>query len=173
MNDLGRDKHKEIVERYRQTQIGDGWHTAPDDGYLYDHLVHHLAEAGLVHELRSLFADHEWLHVRVPQSKYLYDRYLDDLQKAWDAAYSTCQSQIVEGQPRTALVDCFRYALIRTSINSIAADYSPQVIAKAVELGVWTIERAVSIVERAPSLELYAALLKTDKLDDYQREKFI
>jgi hypothetical protein len=42
------------LERYRKTQTGTGWHTAPDDGYLYDHLAYHLKEAGLADELATL-----------------------------------------------------------------------------------------------------------------------
>lgn len=29
-------------EAYRATQEGNSWHTAPDDGYLYNHLAYHL-----------------------------------------------------------------------------------------------------------------------------------
>ena len=37
-------------------------------------------------ELCGLFADHAWLHARVPQSRYLYDGYLADLEAAWRRA---------------------------------------------------------------------------------------
>ena len=63
-------EHADIIERYRRTQAGVGWHTAPDDGYLYDHLAVHLKEAGLVDELNGLFADHHWMHARVAQCGY-------------------------------------------------------------------------------------------------------
>jgi hypothetical protein len=35
--------HKAILEAYIKTKRGDdGWHTAPDDDYLYTHLTYHL-----------------------------------------------------------------------------------------------------------------------------------
>ena len=35
-------------------QRGEGWHTAPDDGYLYTHLAYHLLAAGRKDELCTL-----------------------------------------------------------------------------------------------------------------------
>jgi WD40 repeat protein len=40
---------------------GAGWWTAPDDGYLLDHLDYHLREAGRVDEWRELLTSFEWL----------------------------------------------------------------------------------------------------------------
>ena len=34
--------HRALIDGYRRTQVGAGWHTAPDDGYLYGHLAYHL-----------------------------------------------------------------------------------------------------------------------------------
>jgi hypothetical protein len=50
-------------EMYRwYTQQGGSWHTAPDDGYLYDYLVYHLDalaqhDPGAEAELHALFAN--------------------------------------------------------------------------------------------------------------------
>lgn len=59
------NEHLQWLDDYRRTQTGTGWHTAPDDGYLYDHLVHHLKEAGRVDELKALFADQNWMRARI------------------------------------------------------------------------------------------------------------
>ena len=37
--------HAELVEAYR-ARCPEGWHTGPDDGYFFQHLPYHLAEAG-------------------------------------------------------------------------------------------------------------------------------
>ena len=38
-----------------------GWHTAPNDGYLYQNLAWHLKEADRQEELRKLLLDFNWL----------------------------------------------------------------------------------------------------------------
>lgn len=60
--------HRNLLDSYRQTQQGDGWHTAPDDGYLYDHLAYHLVEADGVDELRRLLLDFDWLVAKLEAS---------------------------------------------------------------------------------------------------------
>src|SRR5262249_25004802 len=75
--------HEALLAAYRATCTSVGWHNAPDDGYLYDHLVYHLDATGATDELKGLFADQGWMHARVPQSGYIYDGYLADLGVAW------------------------------------------------------------------------------------------
>ena len=52
--------HAELVEAYR-ARCPDGWHSGPDDGYFFQHLPYHLAEAGRVDERRALLFDYRWL----------------------------------------------------------------------------------------------------------------
>ncbi|RIJ90179.1 MAG: hypothetical protein DCC43_14990, partial [Candidatus Brocadia sp.] len=162
------EAHQALITVYRKTCAGTGWHTALDDGYLYDHLVYHLRAAREVEEIRELFHDQSWLKVRVPQDGYEYDGYLSDLMVAWKGAHDTVRSQIDAGQMPDTFIDCLRYALIRSSINSIAANYAPELVARALELEIWKPDRAVSIAEKVPDVMqrvmLCAAMLKTGKL---------
>jgi NB-ARC domain/APAF-1 helical domain len=48
--------HSELVEAYRM-RCTDGWHTGPDDGYFFQQLPYHLAEAGRAEERRALLFD--------------------------------------------------------------------------------------------------------------------
>jgi hypothetical protein len=109
--------HAAILNKYRSTQIGKGWHTAPDDGYLYDHLVYHLKEAGFIDELKLLFANPNWMRARVSQNAYTYDGYISDLQVAWEVVYKEYLEQEEKGEIPTAFITCFRLSLIRASIN--------------------------------------------------------
>ena len=118
---MAQSNHRDVLEKYRATLQGDGWHTAQDDGYLYDHLVYHLKAVEAHDEIRALFADHAWLLARVSQSGQ-YDAYLADLDTAWQLSTEEANRQIVAGKEATALLDCIRYALIQTSINSIAGN---------------------------------------------------
>jgi hypothetical protein len=154
------------------------WPTAPDDGYLYNHLAYHLhaiadRDSTATAELKSLFANDSWLHARVPQSNYDYDGYIADLMFAWQHAHKQCLAQIEAGQSPLALVDCIRYALMRTSINSLAANYVPALVARAVEVGLWSPERAMSVAKRVPDAEqrvkILSLLLATGQLSQAQQ----
>jgi TIR domain/NB-ARC domain/APAF-1 helical domain/WD domain, G-beta repeat len=52
--------HTWLIEAYR-ARCPDGWHTGPDDGYFFQHLPYHLAEAGRADERRALLFDYLWL----------------------------------------------------------------------------------------------------------------
>lgn len=190
-----RHVHTCLLETYRATCSGKGWHTAPDDGYLYDHLVYHLEAAQEWDDLHSLFRDQHWMHVRVPQrdydydgywadswmqvhvpqSDFDYDGYLTDLMCAWGETQKRAQAQIAACEMPTAFADCVRYALIRTSVNSLAANYPPAFLARAIELNMWSPARALSVAANIPRnkqrAESCAAILATDKLShDLQKQ---
>jgi len=115
--------HRALLAAYRQTQQGYGWHTAPDDAYLYHHLAYHLYQLAdhdptAESDLRGLFENHAWLHARVPRSGYLYDGYLSDLHLAWRRVHITVCHQINTDQEPSALAISMRYALIHTTFNS-------------------------------------------------------
>lgn len=154
--------HQRLLQAYAATRLGAGWHTAPDDGYLYAHLVYHLEKAGHWDQVTALFQDDAWLQVRVAQDGYQYTGYLADWQRLWTHAYQGCRSQIEAGQPLTGLVDCLHLALVRTSINSLSGNYIPAILAHAVELNLpgWTPQRIFSLAERSPDPEQRVALLR-------------
>jgi hypothetical protein len=56
--------HLALVEAYR-SGCKDGWAGGPDDGYFFQFLPYHLAEAGLGHELRALLLDYEWIAAKL------------------------------------------------------------------------------------------------------------
>lgn len=169
--------HTALLDSYRQPQTGDDWHTVPDDDYLYDHLAYHLDaiaddDPTAATDLKQLFANDAWLHVRVPQSNYEYDGYIADLMLAWAMTHNQCLHQIDMNQPPMALIDCVRYALIRTSINSLAANYAPALVARSVETGLWSLDRALSIATKVREAErqawIYNLLLTLERLTPAQ-----
>jgi hypothetical protein len=168
-----RHAHTCLLQAYRVTCNGSGWHTAPDDGYLYDHLVYHLENTQQWDELHALFRDQNWMHVRVPQREYEYDGYLADLLIAWQDGQKRAQAQITAHEMPTALAACIRYALIRTSVNSLAANYEPALVARAVEIGLWSAERALSLAAKVPDPEqrakFFVTLLTSTRIDHEPR----
>jgi len=167
--------HLALLTAYRQTKTGQGWHSAPDDAYLYDHLIYHLDAVNAVDELKALFVDQDWMTARVLQAGYIYDGYIDDLLLVWKRAIAESKAQAQANENSLAIVDCIRYLLIRTSINSVATNYAPEIVGRAVELGLWDVERAMSVAAKMPNAEqranTYTALLKTEKLNELQRTK--
>jgi hypothetical protein len=161
--------HQTLLRAYNPRP--QAWHTIADDGYLYDHLAYHLRASGNIDELRALFADTAWLNVRVAQRAYDYDGYIQDLMTLWyGAVHPQALAQIDSGAEAHLLPEVIRYALIRTSINSLASNYPPELIGRAIQLQLkgWTTTRALSIANRVTYLEqrvrMCAFLLQTDLL---------
>lgn len=174
MNDqspLTSHEHLEILKKYRPSHnISDGWHTISDDGYLYDHLAYHLKEAGLTDSLKALFATQDWMQVRVRQSGYTYDKYLADLELAWQVAVHQALRQIENDEDPQAFADCIRCALIRGQVTDQSRLYPPELVARAVVLGIWSADRAISIAAKNEHMktELAAAILSTGRLNPEQ-----
>ncbi len=56
--------HRRLVDAYAGKCSG-GWATGPDDGYFFQHLPYHLAEAGCQQELGELLLELPWLEAKL------------------------------------------------------------------------------------------------------------
>jgi hypothetical protein len=181
LGEAGRlEAHRALLDSYRSSPAQTAWSTIPDEGYLYTHLAYHLDQlAGhdsqASAELKGLFASPDWLYGRVSAAHYTYEGYMADLSYAWRRAHTTACQQIEAGQPPVAIADCARYGLIQTSINALAGEYPPELIAKAVTLKLWSPERALRMSARLPKavtvVNTAAALLETGCLSPAQQEQ--
>ncbi len=145
------------------------WHEVANDGYLYDHLAHHLCGARRDGELKSLFATDRWMEARFALS-HTHVGFLNDLTIAWrDAAQPSAYQQIERGEDPTALADCVRYALLRATIHSLAGAYPPSLVVRAVEIELWAADRAMSVAATVLDAEarakMYVGLLETGKIE--------
>ncbi len=136
-------EHRRILASYRAARTGAGWHTAPDDGYLYANLAYHLAalaptdqDAAL--ELRGLFADHNWLHARVTRLGARYDGYLEDLARYWGTVQRRLLRELAEGERCTALVDSIWCALLASSVTALADANAPESMPEDLEFDMWS-----------------------------------
>lgn len=144
------EAHRSILAAYARTRSGSSWANAADDGYLYDHVAYHLASAQDQNGLRRLFDDPDWMWARLRRSDYRLDSYLGDLDRFWKMATRAAHDQIAADESPEALVDCLSCALIQTTLNSGTNTYPPLVVARAVELALWSLDRALSTLERVP-----------------------
>jgi hypothetical protein len=74
-----------------------------------------------------------------------YPAYIADLRMRSQVHEARAREQIAAGEEPTALMDCFRAALIESSLRTWAANLTPEVVARAVETGVWSPEQALSL----------------------------
>ena len=142
--------------------------------YTLETLASHLAAADRYDRLRTLFDDDAWLHARVEYGGFAYDGYLADLALAWDRfAQPRARAGAEDESATAALADVVRFALIRSSLNSVAGNNPPAIVVRAVETGVWSPERALAIAARVPKpaqrAMLLARLLAQEGLSDDQR----
>jgi hypothetical protein len=141
-----------LLSGYRKQQSGSGWHTVIDDGYLFDHLISHLLETDDMEDALALFNDQGWFNARLAHNGYSYAAYIGDI----DLVLEKLQEQNLERSrhghklERTALF--MKLVAIKTSLNSVAANYPPEFIARAYELGVWSPERTLSVIKQTPKV---------------------
>ena len=129
------DAHALLLKRYRTRTLGSIWHTLPDDGYIHAHLTWHLERAGREDELHGLLREETpagrngWFEVRERLGQVA--GYLADLARARGAVVRRAGPR-----PHALGLRC-RYALIATSLNSLAGNLPPELLAALVERGGW------------------------------------
>src|SRR5215218_5525592 len=85
--------------------------------YGLEHLAEHLQQAQQYERLRLLFADDEWMRIRVSGSSFMYSGFVNDLEIAWAAFGEADNTTNVQA---TALSDYVRLGLIESSITSLS-----------------------------------------------------
>src|SRR5262249_10548357 len=125
--------HAEVVRRY-PAAIAD----LPDDGYIHSHLLWHLERAQQEPRIHELLAEelpeggNAWFTIN--------DRlghagsYRDGLLRAWTLAEKSDSGVALE----------LRYALIVSSIRTLAAKLPPELLGRLVQAKVWGPEQALS-----------------------------
>jgi hypothetical protein len=157
------EAHARFLERYQAKTARGLWHTLPDDGYIHTHLGGHLEEAGREQELHRLLREESddrrngWYQAceRLGQVA----SYLGDVDRA--ATMAERASPADAGVSAVA-APC-RYALMRASLNSLAGNVPPELLAALVQHRVWSAAQGLAIARQAargqPRADALAALL--------------
>ncbi|WP_293047469.1 NB-ARC domain-containing protein, partial [Moorena sp. SIO1F2] len=141
------EAHQQLLERY-QTKTEKGlWHTLPDDGYIYNHLTWHLEKAQKIDQIHQLLkeetpeGDNGWYSQCDRQGKTA--NFIKDVSRAWAIA----AANFTENPTESISLQC-RYALITTSLNSLAGKIFPELMAALVENKIWTPAQALAYVRQ-------------------------
>lgn len=153
--------HHRLLAAY-QAQCKAGWHTGPNDGYYFSHLLHHLIEAGRGDEVHGVLAAemadgrNGWYEAK----EALGDGfgYRLDVARAWQLAETSGKQSTL--WPSVGH-EC-RYALAGASLNSVGGSIPPLMLAALVRNGIWSPEHAlayaVAIADPKPRAEALAGL---------------
>ena len=142
--------HALLLERYRARTREGSWHTLPDDGYIHAHLTWHMEKAGQVDEIHALLREETaegrngWYEARERLGQTA--GYLADVARAWRLAE---EEFAVHHSPSAIGFQC-RYALITVSLNSLAKNVPPDLLAALVEEGMWTPAQGLAYARRVP-----------------------
>ena len=135
---------------------------AVDHGYGLRHLTRHLFHTS-PEDLHRLLAV-EWVdEPTAPRSRRRsrntwhtaaeragdIPRYLNDIALAWRSAEKT-PTGLAQGKPVMDLGRELRYALMLSSVNSVAANVPPPLVEALVEKGLWTVEQGLAYARRMP-----------------------
>ena len=139
--------HQQLLERYQtKTDLG-LWHTLPDDGYIYNHLIWHLEKAKKIKDIHQLLkeetpaGDNGWYWQCERQGKTA--NFIKDVSRAWAIA----ADNFTENPTESISLQC-RYALITTSLNSLARNIGPKLMAALLENNIWTAAQALAYVRQ-------------------------
>ena len=145
------EAHGIFLEKYSRLTDNNLWHTLPNDGYIHQHLVWHLQKAGKIEEIHRLLAEKSksgangWYET--------YDRlgktelFINDVTQAWKLAEIDWDQDTLA---QVISLQC-RYALITTSINSLAANLPVNLLVALVKHDLWTPEQGLAYALRKPN----------------------
>ncbi|MFG6101674.1 NB-ARC domain-containing protein [Leptothoe sp. EHU-05/26/07-4] len=142
------EAHHELLSRYRAKTSNGQWYTLKDDGYIYAHLTWHMEQAKQPKEI------HRLLRISNEQGRNgWYEAcdaigkpagFVNDLGRAWQLAIDA-----YDQEPSQSVALVFRYALIRTSLNSLASNVPAELVGALVEKGVWQVAQGLAYAQQA------------------------
>ncbi|NES44888.1 NB-ARC domain-containing protein, partial [Moorena sp. SIO2C4] len=151
--------HGTLLEKYRNLTDNNLWHTLSDDGYIYSHLTWHLEKAQKIDEIHQLLkeetpaGDNGWYWQCERQGNTA--NFVKDVSRAWAIA----AANFTENSTESISLQC-RYALITTSLNSLAGNIPPKLMAALLKNKIWTPAQALAYVRQNKDSRSQAESLK-------------
>ncbi|GCA69220.1 regulatory protein AfsR [Microcystis aeruginosa NIES-2519] len=138
---------------------GSNWHSLEDDGYIYNQLLWHLEKAGQIAQIHLLLREETaeghngWYSQCEREGKTAI--FIKDVSRAWQLA----EGHFIEN-PSESIGLQVRYALITTSLNSLAGNIKPELIALLIKHEIWTPAQGLAYVRQSQDDEKQAEGLR-------------
>jgi hypothetical protein len=138
---------------------GSNWHSLEDDGYIYNHLLWHLEKAQQIAQIHLLLREETaeghngWYSQCEKEGKTAV--FIKDIARAWQLAeehFSENKSEFMGLQ--------VRYALITTSLNSLAGNIPAELMALLIQHEIWTPAQGLAYVRQNQDDEKRAERLR-------------
>jgi hypothetical protein len=145
--------HRKLVAAYRKHTHG-SWADLKDDGYIFDHLTWHLEMAGLSEDIHALLAAETqqrqcaWWLAR--ETRGHTAGFVSDVEHAWRLADVTVGKLDDKWGRSLALYRQTLYALVKSSLASLAANLPCELLAAALEHNVITFPQALAYARQNP-----------------------
>ncbi|MFM7279004.1 MAG: NB-ARC domain-containing protein, partial [Microcystis aeruginosa] len=142
-----REAHQQFLSRYQKQTKNGLWHSLEDDGYIYNQLIWHLEKAEKIEEIHQLLREETaeggngWYSQCEKEAKTA--TFIKDISRAWQLA----EADFVDN-PSQSIALQVRYALITTSLNSLAGNIAPELIAALVKHEIWTPAQGLAYVRQ-------------------------
>ncbi|MBE9207566.1 hypothetical protein IQ244_13750 [Nostoc sp. LEGE 06077] len=147
------DAHSQLLERYSKKTQKNLWHTLPNDGYIYQHLVWHLEKAGQIEKIHQLLKEESatgnngWFEVREKWGQT--EGYVTDISRAWELAEGNWNESNL---PQVVGLQC-RYALMMASVNSLADILPVELLVALVKNNFWNPQQGLAYALQSPKPE--------------------
>ena len=141
------EAHQQLLNRYQKQTKNGLWHSLEDDGYIYNQLIWHLEKAEKITEIHHLLREETaeggngWYSKCEKEGKTA--TFIKDVSTAWQLAEADFANN-----PSQAIALQVRYALITTSLNSLAGNIPPELIAALVNNKIWTPAQGLAYVRQ-------------------------
>ncbi|MEM9008223.1 MAG: NB-ARC domain-containing protein, partial [Cyanobacteria bacterium P01_F01_bin.86] len=166
------EAHRQVLERYADHQKTPGfWHTLPSepsDGYIHQHLLWHMEEAGEVEQIHSLFAEtaeiemNGWFTVKEKLGQS--EGFVSELKRVWEL---TDRAAVQETTPELIGLQC-RYALMQASLNDIARQLPLVLLVAILKHRRWSLTQILTYTTRQGAkqcAETLTQLLESKELE--------
>ena len=142
--------HSVLLERYRAQTPNGLWHGLESDGYIYAQLTWHMKQAEQEEQIHQLFQEttaegrNGWYEACDRLGKLSY--FVMDLGRAWKLA-----EELFEQNPTESIVLQWRYALIQSTLNTLAQNIPAELLARFVETGFWSPAQGLAYAQQIQS----------------------
>jgi len=153
------EAHKIFLDKYTKKTRHRRWHTLPHDGYIHSNLVWHFKQAKESREIHKIFSETTeggrdgWYEACEKVGKASI--FMIGLNQAWELAKSEYSQDACSSVSRQC-----RYALTKSSINSLMSNIPSELVLLLVEYKVWMPAQGLAHIQGFSSPEQQARMLE-------------